>query len=454
MLPLTHSTIQDMQALQEMNVLTCVAVKNTFYDDFVDNIPMPPILEKSKTWDCGYNGTEVMDVMANLSPEDKAFADAELASMVEDAILPISPKEHIVDRTDHLNFPSTPTPYASSMMTANAVDPFKLQVPWSMNVPSVNEQALAEDISSSVPVQAQSAPSRSKRSDKAPEVCDTQALKLIDEVTQAAEMGRHGVALEYAKRDKQSSATVQRAIEMISHGMHQGCHSQQENLAPNAALYFISDFQGYVYEAATHRHANFVIHAIIEHMPASFSSFIAQELVMKAVQTAKHKLGCRTVIRIIRHLFSSNSNEAVLELVQQIADQASELCCHEFGNYVIQELIEHGGNDHHDRIAEGLRNTSDGLVGAAANKHGGAVMEKVIERYPAQVGYGLVSELLSSMEATYFLASNEFGCAVLKKAIARNYCSQQVVHQVLSAIRQQGKRLKIQQQLLDEFRRY
>merc|ERR1712232_1289451 len=75
--------------------------------------------------------------------------------------------------------------------------------------------------------------------------------------------------------------------------------------------------------------------------------FILKELAGHAVETAKHRSGCRILSRLLEH---SSSDERTAQLVEELLGAVGDLTRHEFGHHVIESVLEHGVEMHKRQI--------------------------------------------------------------------------------------------------------
>lgn len=145
-----------------------------------------------------------------------------------------------------------------------------------------------------------------------------------------------------------------------------------------------------------------------------------------------------------RHL---SGNETTAALTREILLNSGDLCRHEFGNYVIQAILEHGSLEHQLQVVAGLEGRY-GLIGTATSRHGSVVVERALQHCQAEVGQVIVNEMLGSEEAVRCLIKSEFGCHVLKTVVLHGYCSPSDLGE-LHRVATQRKSSRHQQQLLD-----
>merc|ERR1712070_65496 len=99
----------------------------------------------------------------------------------------------------------------------------------------------------------------------------------------------------------------------------------QEASAHHKAL-LASGLRGQVRRAAQSKHANYVIQKIVELLPISGVSFVVGELLGFGYETARHRFGCRLLLRILEHM--SPGDEVTSSLIDDVLTNAEELCSH------------------------------------------------------------------------------------------------------------------------------
>lgn len=139
-----------------------------------------------------------------------------------------------------------------------------------------------------------------------------------------------------ASRDQASSRSVQAVIEDAAGSDN---HSY--------LLWIAAEMRGHVWEAVHCPNANHVLQKVITEVggkcgPESVQ-FIIDELLGRrptyaALQACRHKFACRIPQRLMEVCHPSQ----VERLVQGILTDARSLCTHQFGNYVIQHILDFG----------------------------------------------------------------------------------------------------------------
>lgn len=208
-----------------------------------------------------------------------------------------------------------------------------------------------------------------------------------------------------ACKDRASSLAVQGALELAVQRVHDESPVVQNAMYDLQSLLF--DFQGRVLEAAVHRSANFVLQLALEIVPAPLSEFIASEILNHAVPLARSHIGCRIVLRVFRHQLAAGGVAATL-LADEILAQAPQLCCHEFGKYVMQELLECGAPPHQRQIVAALRGSGRALLWNATSNHASRVVETAIKCACPEDVDAMIGDLLRSKSGRC-LVRNRFG---------------------------------------------
>jgi len=101
------------------------------------------------------------------------------------------------------------------------------------------------------------------------------------------------------------------------------------------------ELRGHVAKALRCPHANHVLQKLIDTGAPEEVRFISEELLARpglVSQAARHRYGCR----VIQHLLQRCPLEMVSQLVQALLADCLALCCHPFGTYVVQNLLQRG----------------------------------------------------------------------------------------------------------------
>lgn len=190
-----------------------------------------------------------------------------------------------------------------------------------------------------------------------------------------------------------------------SHGCRllQNCFGLLEDDAKLKEL--ADELQGHVLEASVNMHGNHVLQKAIDLLRPSDANYMLQELTAgpkakdfvkdgwyqpwSATQIARSKYGCRVLERVIEH-FLPNHNSCI-EFLQPVIDDCQALCKDQYGNFIIQHLLEHGTDDHKNAIVQVVK--AD-LKDFAVHQHACSVLDKALSYTNLQ--NELAEEILNS----------------------------------------------------------
>mmetsp|Transcript_59435 Transcript_59435/g.138443 ORF Transcript_59435/g.138443 Transcript_59435/m.138443 type:complete len:405 (-) Transcript_59435:260-1474(-) len=172
-----------------------------------------------------------------------------------------------------------------------------------------------------------------------------------------------------------------------------------------------AELRGHVQRAVRSPHANYVLQKVILALPTAQSSFIAEELRGGGARMACHRFGCRIFCRLLEHCTSSAATEA---LVDEALAEAQALCCHAFGHYVAQAVLEHGLPGQQQAVAKAL--LAD--VPVYARHHSAChVLVDMVSSCSATERRAIVDSLITVPDLAS-LAQDKFGSKVLQAVLA------------------------------------
>jgi pumilio RNA-binding family len=100
------------------------------------------------------------------------------------------------------------------------------------------------------------------------------------------------------------------------------------------------ELQDNVDECIKDLHGNHVIQKCIEQMPPESVDFIIKGVSDQVEQYAVHMYGCRVIQRLLEHCQPDQLENK--DVLKKITKGTKELSENEFGNYVVQHMLEHG----------------------------------------------------------------------------------------------------------------
>jgi len=175
-------------------------------------------------------------------------------------------------------------------------------------------------------------------------------------------------------------------------------------------------FHGRVRQLSQHMHGNYVIQKILE-CCGTTPRFISQELEPFAVQTARHRCGCRILIKIIRNAVTDGDDASKVDtdardMLQSVLKSCADLCKHSFGHHVISSMIEH--DKFCGEIAQVLAAET---LAFAENRNASYVLEAAL-KYLTGPDFDSIANNLNCEEVVK-MAGHQFGSFVVK-ALMKN----------------------------------
>ena len=183
------------------------------------------------------------------------------------------------------------------------------------------------------------------------------------------------------------SRAMQGSVVSLSLQMY-GCRVIQkalENLegylGEQAAM--IAELKGQVLLLVKDQNGNHVIQKCIEKVPLDVSGFILKAFQGQIYDLAIHPYGCRVIQRILEHTNAldpthkkSPANEALIRnLLEELAAHTKTLVLDQYGNYVLQHILEKDGE--HDKNAI-IKAIMSGFLEYSRHKFASNVVEKCI----------------------------------------------------------------------------
>lgn len=150
----------------------------------------------------------------------------------------------------------------------------------------------------------------------------------------------------------------------------------------------VSELHGNVRKLISSAHGNYVVQKIVEVLPSALSSFVADELRNVAISTARHKFGCRVLLRLIENCPESLVSQLVVELLSEIEC----LCRDRYAHLVVQAILEHGTQSQKRSIVDIFETT---LWGHAQHCSVSYVLETALTHCEPQDQQALAARILS-----------------------------------------------------------
>ncbi|XP_057451661.1 pumilio homolog 2-like isoform X1 [Lotus japonicus] len=176
----------------------------------------------------------------------------------------------------------------------------------------------------------------------------------------------------------------------------------------------VQELDGNIMRCVRDQNGNHVIQKCIECVPEDAIDFIVSTFFDQVVTLSTHPYGCRVIQRVLEHCKDPNTQQKVMD---EILGAVSMLAQDQYGNYVVQHVLEHGKP--HERSAI-IKELAGNIVQMSQQKFASNVVEKCLAfGGPAERQF-LVNEMLGSTD------ENEPLQAMMKDQFA-NYVVQKVL---------------------------
>lgn len=120
----------------------------------------------------------------------------------------------------------------------------------------------------------------------------------------------------------------------------EGCRLVQHALdetGTEVKVQLAHQLSGHILEAVGNPHANHVVQKVIEVLPPLEASFVVSELIGSGNNVVLSCYGVRIFCRLLEHF----PKDMIEELISEVTQDVSLLCCHKYGNCFARHLIDH-----------------------------------------------------------------------------------------------------------------
>lgn len=184
--------------------------------------------------------------------------------------------------------------------------------------------------------------------------------------------------LEYGSARQRSvmMAAVKGHVLSLSLQMY-GCRVIQkcmEVLGPAHQGALVFELEAHVLKCVHDQNGNHVIQKVIECAPVEFLSRVLDVVCSSIYTLSTHPFGCRVVQRVLERITEEKS-EPRGTLLREVVARAVDLSCDQYGNYVVQHVLEHGSPAERSRVVARLAPVS---VRLAQHKFASNVVEKCL----------------------------------------------------------------------------
>jgi hypothetical protein len=202
-----------------------------------------------------------------------------------------------------------------------------------------------------------------------------------------------------------------------------------ENCSNASQKIVLSALRGNVWNACRDKWANFLLSKCMERTPSqSWQGFVIEELTKERnlfVAVAEERAGCRVLEQLIDHLPMKDLKQLLEEVLHEVSGKGRPklrgLIQHDFGNFVVQHLIEQDDEGKVQELVVGELCRCDDLVSIhelTLDKKASWVVDKALIYCKPWLYAKLVEALLKPNEARYWKRQySSFVCKHLSESL-------------------------------------
>ncbi|KAJ1400950.1 Pumilio, RNA binding domain [Sesbania bispinosa] len=192
----------------------------------------------------------------------------------------------------------------------------------------------------------------------------------------------------------------------------------------------VTELDGHIMRCVRDQNGNHVIQKCIECVPEDAIHFIVSTFYDQAVTLSTHPYGCRVIQRVLEYCHDPKTQQIMMdEILQSVCMLAQD----QYGNYVIQHVLEHGKP--HERSAT-IKELTGQIVQMSQQKFASNVIEKCLTFGTPTERQLLVNEMLGSTdenEPLQVMMKDQFANYVVQKVLET--CDDQQLELILSRIK-------------------
>ncbi|KAJ7685234.1 armadillo-type protein [Mycena polygramma] len=186
------------------------------------------------------------------------------------------------------------------------------------------------------------------------------------------------------------ASTMEDHVFYLSSNLY-GCRVVQkaiESILPDQQASFVRELEPYILRCVKDSNGNHVIQKIIERVSPDRLGFVST-FIGHVSELASHPFGCRVLQRCLQHLPDAQKRPLLDEL---LLNHTAPLMQDQFGNYVIQFILEHGRTEDKALIVAQLRGR---LLFMARHKFASNVCEKALVHADPDSRRHLIDEIMA-----------------------------------------------------------
>ncbi|KAM7526880.1 hypothetical protein LguiA_016782 [Lonicera macranthoides] len=192
----------------------------------------------------------------------------------------------------------------------------------------------------------------------------------------------------------------------------------------------VAELDGSVMKCVRDQNGNHVIQKCIECVPQDQIQFIISTFFGQVVALSTHPYGCRVIQRVLEHCYDPRTQQIVMD---EIMNAVCTLAQDQYGNYVIQHVLQHGKPHERSVIISKLAGQ---IVKMSQQKFASNVVEKCLTFGGPEERQLLVNEMLGSTdenEPLQAMMKDPFGNYVVQKVLET--CDDQSRELIVSRIK-------------------
>ncbi|KAG2592905.1 hypothetical protein PVAP13_5NG586100 [Panicum virgatum] len=192
----------------------------------------------------------------------------------------------------------------------------------------------------------------------------------------------------------------------------------------------VTELDGHIMKCVRDQNGNHVIQKCIECVPEDSIQFIISTFYGHVVPLSTHPYGCRVIQRVLEHCADPKTQQIVMdEILQAVCMLAQD----QYGNYVVQHVLEHGKPHERSIIIEKLAGQ---IIQMSQQKFASNVVEKCLTFGGPAEREVLINEMLGTTdenEPLQAMMKDQFGNYVVQKVLET--CDDQQRELILSRVK-------------------
>ncbi|KAK9123935.1 hypothetical protein Sjap_013537 [Stephania japonica] len=192
----------------------------------------------------------------------------------------------------------------------------------------------------------------------------------------------------------------------------------------------VAELEGHVMRCVRDQNGNHVIQKCIECIPQDAIQFIISSFYDQVVTLSMHPYGCRVIQRVLEYCSDPKTQQIMMD---EILLSVCKLAKDQYGNYVVQHVLEHGKPYERSSI---IKKLAGQIVEMSQQKFASNVVEKCLTFGGASERQILVNEMLGTTdenEPLQAMMKDQFANYVVQKVLET--CDDQQRELILSRIK-------------------